>query len=122
VKTPKGWRFKSRNVISDEEVAAGLSTLDFVEIRQLAGDDHGHYEDLYGEHGGVVAPRGLIGRADAPFRTSGLVLTPAPGGVRGVAYLRDNGGHYEDLYVKTPKGWRISKRVYVPPASGASTP
>src|SRR5579871_3000117 len=44
VKTPKGWRFKSRNVISDEEVAAHLTTKDFIEIRDLAGDDHGHYE------------------------------------------------------------------------------
>ena len=48
VKTPKGWRFKSRNVVSDAEHAARLTTQDFIEIRQLAGDDHGHYENLYG--------------------------------------------------------------------------
>jgi hypothetical protein len=113
VKTPKGWRFKSRNVISDEELAAGLSTRDFVEIRQLAGDDHGHYENLYGEYKSVVGPRNLI---SGPFRTAGLHLAPAAGGeVAGLAYLRDNGGRYEDRYVKTPQGWRIKERKYFPP-------
>ena len=34
VKTPKGWRFKSRNVVSDEELAAKLTTQDFIEIRR----------------------------------------------------------------------------------------
>jgi hypothetical protein len=121
VKTPKGWRFKSRNVVSDGEVAAHLTTADFVEIRQLAGDDHGHYDDLYGDHEGHISPRGLVPGPDTrPFRTSGLRLTPTPEGVRGLAYLRDNGGHYEDLYVKTAQGWRIKERVYVPPAKAKS--
>ena len=57
VKTPKGWRFKSRNVVSDAEVAAHLTTGDFIEIRQLAGDDHGHYENLYGPYNGPIGPR-----------------------------------------------------------------
>lgn len=118
VKTPKGWRFKSRNVVADDEVAAGLTTNDFIEIRALAGDDHGHYEDLYGAyedkpHNG---PRG-INRGPDLFRTSGLRLTTTPEGVRGLAYLRNNGGHYEDLYIKTPNGWRIKQRLYVPPAA-----
>jgi hypothetical protein len=118
VKTPNGWRFKSRNVVSDSEVAAGLTTKDFIEIRQLAGDDHGHYENLYGRPDGPISPRGFVtGSDNRPFRTSGLRLTPTPGGVRGLAYLRDNGGRYEDLYVKTPEGWRIKERVYFPPAS-----
>jgi hypothetical protein len=112
VKTPKGWKFKSRNVISDEEVTAKLTTQDFIDIRQLAGDDHGHYENLYGEFRSVMGPRNLI---SAPFRTAGLRLVPVAGGVAGLAYLRDNGGHYEDLYVKTPKGWRIKERKYFPP-------
>jgi hypothetical protein len=116
VKTPQGWRFKSRNVVSDEEAAAKLTTRDFIEIRQLAGDDHGHYENLYGDDK-KIGPRGLTKGPDRrPFRTSGLRLTPVPGGVRGTAYLRDNGGRYDDLYVKTPDGWRIKERVYVPPA------
>ena len=118
VKTPKGWRFKSRNVVADEEVAAHLTTNDFIEIRELAGDDHGHYDDLYGAyedkpHNG---PRGINKGPDL-FRTSGLRLTPTPEGLSGLAYLRNNGGHYEDLYVKTPSGWRIKQRLYVPPAA-----
>jgi len=116
VKTPKGWKFKSRTVVSDEEIAAHLSEKDFVEIRQLAGDDHGHYEDLYGDHehptaGGSANPK------ERPFRTSGLRLLVSPEGVRGLAYLRDNLGHYEDLYVKTPAGWRIKERKYFPPSA-----
>jgi hypothetical protein len=119
VKTPKGWRFKSRNVVSDAEVAAHLTAEDFIAIRQLAGDDHGHYEDLYGPYNGPIGPRNpSAGRDDRPFRTSGLRLTPAPDGVLGLAYLRDGGGHYEDLYVKTPQGWRIKERKYFPPEKG----
>jgi SnoaL-like protein len=117
VKTPKGWRFKSRNVISDSELAAHLTTQDFIEIRQLAGDDHGHYENLYGDHDNISPRRLTEGPDHRPFRTSGLRLTPTPEGVRGIAYLRNNGGHYEDLYVKMPQGWRIKERVYVAPAA-----
>ena len=119
VKTPKGWRFKSRNVISDAEVAAHLTTEDFIEIRQLAGDDHGHYENLYGPYNGPIGPRRPSAtRDDRPFRTSGLKLTVVKDGVAGLAYLRENGGHYEDLYVKTPQGWRIKERKYFPPEEG----
>lgn len=116
VKTPKGWRFKSRNVVSDAEVKAGLTIKDFTEIRQLAGDDHGHYENLYGTQADIGPRNGTPGADRRLFRTSGLKLTPAPEGVRGLAYLRNNGGRYEDLYVKTPNGWRIQERVYVPPS------
>jgi hypothetical protein len=119
VKTPKGWRFKSRNVVSDAEVAAHLTTEDFIEIRQLAGDDHGHYENLYGPYNGPIGPRNpAAGGDDRPFRTSGLKLTPTKDGVAGLAYLRDNGGHYEDLYVKTPQGWRIKERKHFPAEKG----
>ena len=119
VKTPKGWRFKSRNVVSDAELAAKLTTQDFIEIRALAGDDHGYYENLYGEHHKLNTPRGpAFGPDDRPFRSSGLQLTVSPeGNVTGLAYIRNNGGHYEDVYVKTPQGWRIKERKYVPPAS-----
>jgi hypothetical protein len=115
VKTPKGWRFKSRNVISDAELAAKITTEDLIAIRQLAGDDHGHYEDLYGPYNGKIGPRSSWSEPQ-PFRSSGLKLTVEPdGSIHGVAYLRDNGGHYEDLYVKTPQGWRIKQRTYFPP-------
>jgi hypothetical protein len=121
VRTPKGWKFKSRNVVSDAEVAAKLTTEDFIEIRQLAGDDHGYYENLYGEYQKKIGPR-TSSSDKLPFRTSGLKLTPeADGSVHGIAYLRDNGGHYEDTYVKTPQGWRIKERLYFPPESTGST-
>ena len=121
VKTPKGWRFKSRNVVSDEEVKAKLTTQDFIDIRALAGDDHGYYENLYGEYQGKIGPR-TSSSDKRPFRTSGLKLTPAAdGSVHGLAYLRNNGGHYEDTYVKTPQGWRIKERLYFPPESANSS-
>jgi hypothetical protein len=115
VRTPKGWRFRSRNVVSDAELAAGLTTEDFIAIRALAGDDHGYYEDLYGKTEQEMGPR-ANGADKRPFRASGLRLTAVPGGVKGIAYLRNNGGRYEDMYVKTPAGWRIKERNYVPPA------
>jgi hypothetical protein len=114
VKTPTGWKFKSRTVIADNEVALGYTKQDFIEIRELAGDDHGHYEDLYGEIGGDIKPRGM-GSSDH-FRTSGLrILIAKDSTVTGLAYLRNNGGHYEDVYVKTPQGWRIKERKYFKP-------
>jgi len=116
VKTPGGWKFKARTVIADAELAAHLSTEDFVQIRDLAGDDHGHYENLYGNYAGPFGPRVPgAGRDDRPFRSSGLKLTLKDGTLSGLAYLRDNGGHYEDVYVKTPQGWRIKERKYFPP-------
>lgn len=115
VKTPKGWRFKSRNVISDEELKATITTQDFIDIRALAGDDHGYYENLYGEYQGKIGPR-TSSSDKRPFRTSGLKLTAAAdGSVHGLAYLRNDGGHYEDTYVKTPHGWQIKERLYFPP-------
>jgi hypothetical protein len=114
VKTPTGWKFKSRTVIADNELAAGLSKQDFVEIRELAGDDHGYYEDLYGEIGGAIKPLAL-GKPGEHFRTSGLRILVTKDGITGLAYLRNNGGHYEDVYVKTPQGWRIKERKYFKP-------
>ena len=115
VKTPKGWKFKARTVISDQEIAAHLTKQDFIEIRELAGDDHGHYEDMYGDHEHPT-PGASANPKERPFRVSGLRLLVSPEGVRGLAYLRDNGGHYEDLYTKTPAGWRIKERKYFPPS------
>jgi hypothetical protein len=115
IKTPAGWKFKSRTVIADAEFAAGLNTQDFIEIRFLAGDDHGHYDDVYGQPNGDIKPRALS-KAGEPFRTSGLRLTLGKDGtVNGLAYLRNNGGHYEDIYIKTPQGWRIKERKYFKP-------
>ena len=55
-----------------------------------------------------------------------VVIKPAPGGATGRSYLVTldaaeggkpttmlSGGHYDDVYVKTPLGWRIKSRNYV---------
>jgi hypothetical protein len=45
---------------------------------------------------------------------SGVAMGLSAEGVTGRAYLRNNGGHYEDVYVKTPDGgWRFKSRTYV---------
>jgi hypothetical protein len=52
------------------------------------------------------------------------VITPAPGGATGKVYLVAIGldgeptkveaqGHYEDVYVKTPQGWRFQSRLHM---------
>jgi uncharacterized protein YbdZ (MbtH family) len=55
-----------------------------------------------------------------------VVIKPASGGATGRSYLVAldiseggkpttilAGGHYDDVYVKTPQGWRIKSRTYV---------
>jgi hypothetical protein len=108
VKTPQGWRFKGRSVITGQEAAAKLTSQDFVEIRRLAGNDRGQFDDVY-----VDTPNGKR------FRSSGVAFGLVPDGVKGTAYLRNDGGHYDDVYVKAPHGWRFKSRVYVPPAAAA---
>lgn len=105
VKTPNGWRFKARSVITPQEAAAKLTAQDFAEIRRLAGNDRGEFDDVY-----VETPNGKR------FRSSGVAFALVPDGVKGTAYLRNDGGHYDDVYVKTANGWRFKSRVYVPPA------
>jgi SnoaL-like domain len=105
VKTTKGWRFKGRSVITPAEAAAKLTAQDFAEIRRLAGNDHGQFDDVWTD-----TPNGKR------FRSSGVALALVPEGVKGTAYLRNDGGHYDDVYVKTANGWRFKSRTYVPPA------
>jgi hypothetical protein len=61
--------------------------------------------------------------------TVNLVVTPSPEGATGVSYLvypgvkgeignADQAGHvggYQDVYVKTPNGWRFKSRIHVHP-------
>ncbi|HZM59196.1 MAG TPA: nuclear transport factor 2 family protein [Vicinamibacterales bacterium] len=112
-KTPKGWRFKSRTVMTPPEVSAGLTAQDVRAIRRLAGTDLGQFDDVY------VAGADGVKR----FRASGVATGVSAEGVTGRAYLK-SGGHYEDVYVRTPDGgWRFKSRVHVvdAPATGAST-
>jgi hypothetical protein len=104
VKTPKGWRFKSRTVMTAQELAAGLTVQDVRVIRRLAGTDLGQFDDVY------VAGADGVKR----FRASGVALGLSQEGVTGRAFLKKNGGHYDDVYVKTPEGgWRFKSRVHV---------
>jgi hypothetical protein len=58
---------------------------------------------------------GERGRTARPAPT--VVIEPSPEGARGTASL-GNGGHYEDVYVKTSEGWRFKSRtVFMPPLS-----
>ena len=105
VKTPRGWRFKSRTVMTAQELAAGLTVQDVRTIRRLAGSDLGQFDDVY------VAGEDGVKR----FRASGVATGLSAEGMTGRAFLKNNGGHYEDVYVKTPEGtWRFKSRVHVP--------
>lgn len=105
VKTTKGWRFKSRTVMTPQELTAGLTVQDVRAIRRLAGTDLGQFDDVY------VAGADGVKR----FRASGVALGLSTEGVTGRAFLKNNGGHYEDVYVKTPEGsWRFKSRMHVP--------
>ena len=104
VKTPKGWRIKSRTVITGQEQAANITVQDTIAIRRLAGTDLGLFDDMY-----VAGPDGV-----KRFRTSGVALGLSAEGVTGRALLKNDGGHYEDVYVRTPQGgWRFKSRAYV---------
>ena len=104
VKTAKGWRFKSRTVMTAQELAAGLTVQDVRAIRRLAGTDLGQFDDVY------VAGQDGVKR----FRASGVALGLSADGVTGRAFLKNNGGHYDDVYVKTQAGsWRFKSRVHV---------
>ena len=109
VKTSQGWRFKSRAFISAQEENAKLNAQDFIEIRRLAGNGSGQYDDVYSN-----------GPDGKHLRSSGVVIAPSPDGATGKVFLRNNGGRYEDVYVKGPQGWRFKSRVFVAPAEGAS--
>jgi hypothetical protein len=66
------------------------------------------------------------GPAFARHFVTNVVIKPAPEGATGRSYLVTldisesgqpakmiSGGHYDDVYVKTPQGWRIKSRNYV---------
>ena len=108
VKTSKGWKFKARSVLTPPELTARLSAQDFAEIRQLAGNDRGQFDDVF-----VDTPNGRR------FRSSGVTLALVAEGVKGTALLKNDGGRYEDVYLKTANGWRFKSRTYVPPPGAA---
>jgi hypothetical protein len=106
VKTAKGWRIKARSVITGQEAGAKLTAQDFMDLRQLAGNDRGRFDDVY-----------MDTANGKRFRSSGVTFGLLPEGVKGTAYLRNDGGHYDDVYVKTANGWRFQSRTYVAAAA-----
>jgi hypothetical protein len=111
VKTPKGWRFQTRNVITRQEQTANFTAKDFIALRRLAGNDQGRFDDVYRD-----TP---VGKR---LRSAGTVISATgDGGATGRAYLRDDGGHYEDVYVRSANGWRFKSRTYVSPGDAPST-
>ena len=100
VKTPQGWRFASRTVVTPAEKTAGLDAAEMSAIRRLAGSE---LIDYY------VADQSGVKR----FRTSGVAIGVAGGAVTGRVYLKA-GGYYDDVYEKVRPGeWRIKSRTHV---------
>jgi len=84
VKTPRGWRFRSRTVITNREHAARLSAADFAAIRRLAERSGGPYADVYEQLS-----------SGWRFKSAGVSVQPSTDGATGIAYLAKDGGRYE---------------------------
>jgi len=59
-------------------------------------------------------PTPATNSAAQPRPAPTVAIESTPAGVTGRAFLKNNGGHYEDVYVKTPEGWRFKSRIHVP--------
>jgi hypothetical protein len=99
LKTPQGWRFASRTVLTTAEKNAGLDAAGLLAIQKLAGAKLAdHYEP---DQNGVSR---LI--------TSGVRVTVKGEEVTGKAYLAD--GSYDDqVYEKTGGQWRVKSSTHV---------
>ena len=90
-----------------------------------------------GGKNGCIDPKTAPDRYSMSHIVANLVITPAPGGATGKSNLLVVGfgdptakepapvkayswGHYDDVYAKTPKGWRFKSRVHVWPGMPAS--
>jgi len=101
VKTPQGWKFAGRTVLTPAEKAAGLDANEMLAIRRLSANEP--LADYY------VADQQGVKR----FRTSGVEITVKNGVVGGTVYLK-NDSHHEDIYEKVAPGqWRIASRTTV---------
>jgi hypothetical protein len=103
VKTPAGWRFRSRTVLLAAERNAGLDAKEMAAIQTLAGPGLGDY---------YVPDQNGVKR----LRTSGVEIRVSGSVVSGHAYLK-GGGYYDDVYEKVAPGqWRIASRTRKPTA------
>jgi hypothetical protein len=102
VKTPQGWRFAARTVITPAEQAAGLNAPAMLAIRRLASGPMDADDFWATGQDGVKR-----------FQSAGVVIRVSTGIVNGRVYLKD-GGYYDDVYEKTAQGnWRFKSRVYL---------
>jgi hypothetical protein len=104
VKTPHGWRFASRTVITAAEKGAGLDARGVLAIQRLGGANLGdHYEPDQNGHPSLM--------------TSGVKLSISGDQVTGTAHLKD-GGYEDQAYEKLNSGeWRLKSSVHVPAAT-----
>ena len=63
---------------------------------------------------------GATARSAMSHAFSKVVIEPTAAGATGKVYLpgrepNTSGGHYEDLYVRTPDGWKFKSRTYLSP-------
>lgn len=101
VKTPQGWRFASRTVITAAEKAAGLDARDLLAIQRLGGAKLGDYYEP--DQNGV-----------SRLLTSGVKLSVTGDQIIGRAYLKD-GGYDDQVYEKLgPGDWRVKSSAHVP--------
>lgn len=104
------------------------------------GDNGYMYADLFAPDGTFGTSKGrealaTLARNNQPEKSgpeatrhfvTNVVITPTPEGAVGREYLVliyvgdagrpsviDHGGHYDDVFVKTPAGWRFKSRTYV---------
>jgi hypothetical protein len=111
VKTPRGWRFATRHVLTPGEMKAGLTARDMIEIATLAGAS---------DFGDILAagPDGV-----KRLRSSGVAIGVSPNGITGRALLKDGSGYYDDVYANTPEGrWRFVSRTFVAESQAVATP
>jgi hypothetical protein len=100
VKTPAGWRFASRTVLTPAEKAAGLDAAALLAIWRAGGAE---LNDFY------VADASGAKR----FRTSGVAISVAGGKITGRVYQKD-GSYFDDVYEQTAPGqWRVVTRTRV---------
>lgn len=99
-KTPQGWRFASRTVITNPEKAAGLDAKELIAIEQLAGGTLGDYYEA--DQNGVQR-----------LMTSGVRVGVANGQVTGRAFWKA-GGYDDQVYEKIGPGqWRVKSSTRV---------
>jgi hypothetical protein len=98
-KTPQGWRFASRTVITTAEKTAGLDARGILAIQHLGGAQLGdHYEP---DQNGVQR-----------LMTSGVRVSVSDGQVTGRAYLKDGTYNNEVYEPAGPGAWRVRSSAH----------